>query len=310
MKFNLKRDASYKEKLGDSIEQNYGFLVKNIEEANRGVDGETWIITTKEEKKLFAKISYYEVHQPRFKSSLNSLSFLMNNGVTKINQLIRSLSNENYIEFNGGILALFEFIDGEIDYNYPYDKIINLLIDVYKINPADSGIVEEDFNIDHIIDKTNDLLNKAKKVPNLVKVLNSNDKKLKDYIDKLKYFQKVCPKDGLKVITHGDACVNVMVGTEVKLIDWDDAMVSPIERDCWFFMDFDYKLLDIDKALSDNDIQYQLNNELLAFYAYKSALIYLNEDISKYIETPEDDIIQDIDEIFNGWVNKKIEAIK
>lgn len=50
-------------------------------------------------------------------------------------------------------------------------------------------------------------------------------------------------------------------------------------------------------------------NDLLSYYAYKSFVIYLTDDINKYIELSDDTILKDIQDLFNGWVRQRMNAI-
>ena len=48
---------------------------------------------------------------------------------------------------------------------------------------------------------------------------------------------------------------------------------------------------------------------MLAYYAYKSIIIYLNNDIEKYLKLKNQESLNDIEDIFEGWVFKKINSL-
>lgn len=308
MKFSVKRDKKYLDDLKGNIEANYLIKINKMEEGSRGVDGETWILHTDNEK-LFVKIDYSANNTHKFLKSLKAINFLNKNKIDYINELVLTKKNKTHITFNKKTLALFKFIHGEIDYQYPYLKIMELLLPIYKINPRGSKIKKEDFKINKLLKALDKNLEKSKEDKRLDKVIKKYESNIEDYINNLKKYYKLINKKGLKVITHSDACVNVMVGDTIKLIDWDDAMITPPERDCWFFMDYPEKIKDINKFFKKKKFDYELSKEMLLYYGYKMALIYLNDDLDKYLELKDKDILNDIKDIFEGWVNKKIEGL-
>ena len=309
MKFNVDRDKEYIEKLQDVINCQYNLKINKIVESSRGVDGETWIAYSNKNK-YFIKIAYYNSHKKKFINSINTLNILNKNNIRNINKVIKTKLLQDYIDFEGGMLAIYSFVDGSIDYNHPYNKIIKYLTPIYKLDDDISMLKYEDFNVDGLINTTKENIKSAKKDKTLNKILSKYSNLLSDYFIKLGYYYSKVDKNSKMFITHGDACVNVMVSdNRACLIDWDDTLVAPIERDCWFFIDSYDKITYINEYLDKNGVDYTLSYGLLAFYAYKSALVYLNEAISKYFEIKNNDILIEIEEILNGWVSKKIESI-
>lgn len=305
MKFIVERNQEYLEKLKLILNKNYHFTVNEIKPASRGVDGETWIIFTTSEK-VFVKIDYSN-NNDKFLESLKVIELLNKKGLTFINEIIKTKRNKSYIKFNNRTLVVFKYIDGKINYNYPYLKLMKLLIEIYKLNITNK-VPKEDFKIKQLIKSVNKNILKAKENLKLNELLNNYQENINEYISCLQKYYKKINKKALKVITHGDACVNVMVGEQISLIDWDGALIAPIERDCWFFMDYKHKIKNINNLLKNNGINYEISNDMLAYYAYKSALIYLNDDIEKYLSLENEDILSDIKDIFEGWVFKKISA--
>lgn len=308
MEFNVKRNNKYIEKLTKTIEENYNIIINNITTGSRGCEAETWIIDT-DKKRYFAKIIFFDNQLRNFKKSLNIIKYFNNKGITNVNILVSTVDNEVYMEFNSGVLALYEFIEGEVDYNYPFNKIMKLLIPIYKLE-ANIDIDKEDFNVESLIKKLcrysillddNSLLKKC--------IDNYNDK-ISLYIDKLMYYDNIIDKNIPLFITHGDICQNIMISDPVRIIDWDDVLLAPIERDCWFFADNNEKIIKINKILLDNGINYKLNKDLLCYYAYKNSLIYLYNNIRKYLQIEEKDILNDIKDIFEGWISFKINLLE
>ena len=299
----------YINKLKNEINKKYNLNIDRVTSSTRGVDGETWKIYSGK-KKYFVKIAYYSSHKKRYINSINTLNYLNKHKIKNINKVINTISGENYIDFNGGLLAIYSFVNGSIDYNYPYDKIMELLIPVYKIEDNLRGFTKEDYNISSFLERFNDTIELSKTNNDCYSVVSKYNDLLANYIDKLEYYYSKIDKNRKMYITHGDACVNVMrTKNKDTLIDWDDTLVAPIERDCWFFADNDKKINNINNYLKNNNIDYVLSYDLLAYYAYKNALQYLIEAISKYFETNNKELLDEVETILNGWVRKKIKLI-
>lgn len=260
MKFRINRNDEYLQELKKILCENYNLKVKKIKEASRGVDGETWDIYLDNNQIVFVKIGYLKDHIQRIKKSVNAIQYMQEHGIDNINKIIRDNKGRNYVEFNNGVLVAFEYIEGQIDFDIPYTRVIENLIKIYKL--GDNQIIQrEDFEVEEIINN----LNKA-----IISIKSSNATKLKNMIDlynlqiqqdvsNLLKLQKSINKKGKKFITHGDCCVNIMEGKEKDyIIDWDDAMMAPIERDCWFFMNVKNKIDDINQILIKN--RYRLQN--------------------------------------------------
>lgn len=299
----------YIDKLKNQINRDYNLNIDRIKASSRGADGETWIIYSGR-KKYFVKIAYYISHKKRYINSINTLNLLNKHNIKNINRIINTVLGKKYIDFNGGLLAVYSFVNGSIDYNYSYDKIIKLLVPIYKIEDDLSSFAHEDFNISSLIDEFNKSIELSKKNNDCNNIVSKYNELLSSYVNKLEYYYSKINKDNKMFITHGDACVNVMA-TKNKdfLIDWDDTLVAPIERDCWFFADYPQKISYINEYLKNNKIDYTLSYDLLAYYAYKSVLEYLNVAISKYFETNNKDLLDEVEVILNGWVRNKIKLI-
>lgn len=311
MEFQINRNKEYIEKLKSTLEGKYDFFVENIEEGERGAEGETWFVRLSDSKKVFVKIGYMKRHIKRLKKSTIAMDYMESQGVKNINKAIKTMNNESFVEFNGGLMVVFDFIDGEIDFNIPYTRVIKNLLEIYKLGDNDV-IQREDFNVDILIEE----LEKAIEISNkendgLKEVLDKHKGQINEDINRFVSVHKQINENSNKYITHGDCCVNVMQAENGDfIIDWDEALMAPIERDCWFFMNFDSKITDINNLLKEGGVDYTISKELLLFYAYKSFVIYLTDDIYKYIELKDKEILSDIEDLFSGWVRLRIDSVK
>ena len=198
-------------------------------------------------------MGYLKDHIQRLKRSVNAIQYMQENGVNNINKIIKNNKGRNYIEFNNEIVVLFEYIDGQVDFDIPYTRVMENLIKIYKL--GDNQIIQrEDFKVKEIIDNLNKAINSINNNETKLKnMLNLYNVQIQQDINNLLKLQRIVNKTGKKFITHGDCCVNIIEGKEKDcIIDWDDAMVAPIERDCWFFMNVKSKIDDINQMLIKN----------------------------------------------------------
>ncbi|MBQ8299821.1 MAG: hypothetical protein IJX99_08240 [Clostridia bacterium] len=311
MEFKITRDEEYIVGLKSVLSEKYGLEIAGIEEGERGAEGETWLVNLANLEKVFVKIGYMKRHIERLKKSVECMDYMESKGVQNINKALKTTDAKSYIEFNDGVLVVFEYIDGEIDFNIPYTRVMENLLKVYKI--GDNDIIQrEDFNVALLVEELNKAIETANdKDDELKEVLEKHATEIKDDINKFVSLKDKIDENTNKYITHGDCCVNVMQASEGDfIIDWDEALMAPIERDCWFFMNFESKIDDINNILQENGIDYKLSDAMLLFYAYKSFVIYLTDDIYKYIELKDKDILSDIEDLFSGWVRLRIDAAR
>lgn len=253
MEFKLKRNDSYLRELKETLSSNYSLVINDIKEASRGVDGETWNVYIDNNQKVFVKIGYLKNHIQRMMKSAVAIQYMQEHEVNNINKIIKNNVGNYYTEFNNGIIILFEYIDGQIDFDIPYTRVMENLIKIYKL--GDNQIIQrEDFEVEKLINNLNEAINSiTNNVVNLKKKINFYNLQIQTDINNLLILQRRINKMGNKFITHGDCCVNIIEGSKKDyIIDWDDAMVAPIERDCWFFMNVKSKIDDINKMLVKN----------------------------------------------------------
>ena len=106
----VERDKKYLEKLKKYLNKNYNFIVKEIKPASRGMEGETWVVTTSSDI-FFVKINFLSRVNKNFIKSVDAIDILNEKGINNINEIIKTKKNENYIKFNKKVLVVFKYID-------------------------------------------------------------------------------------------------------------------------------------------------------------------------------------------------------
>ncbi len=150
---------------------------------------------------------------------------------------------------------------------------------------------------------------KQTKDRDVLSFLEKNQEKLKYRADRLAFFADLCRKDTSHFyITHGDAGGNFMVnGDSHFLIDWDDVLLTPPERDAWVMGFCDWARCLFQKTLSENGIQYALRPERLAYYCYYMFFFWLTwimkcsgaEDVENYFKGYNDERIEYADALWS-----------
>lgn len=108
-------------------------------------------------------------------------------------------------------------------------------------------------------------------------------------------------------LTHGDAGGNFFIGNGKNyILDWDEAMYAPIERDAWVMGCYDWARKLFNDTLKANHIPYRLREERLAFYCYHMYFYYLVEFLMAH---PICDKSQQIAEYLktDGWIKSRIQ---
>jgi aminoglycoside phosphotransferase (APT) family kinase protein len=127
---------------------------------------------------------------------------------------------------------------------------------------------------------------------------------------RLNHFTELCKGDTTGfVITHGDAGGNIIVdGEKHAIIDWDEPILAPPERDAWNMFCYDGKDWPgcvFHKALRENNISYILRPERLAYYCYYYFFYYLTEFLDGH--KPSDTMREiELRYLNSGWIENRI----
>ena len=293
---NVKRSDEYKNRLLDYIRNEYGIEAVSITPAKRGFYGETWRLDAVDTS-YFLKLVYPAVHKPVYARSFSLVQHLCDHGIDFISRVVKTANGKLFTQFDGAILGVFDWIDGE---NVQNDKTkvqeYRMLAKVYTVSPIGISIPQEDFSgnsVDKFFEQWKTLQDKQ-----LCSLFEKNRTKIEHRAARLKRFSSLCRGDTTHfVITHGDAGGNVIeTGNRYYIVDWDNAVLAPIERDAWFGMGWDWMMPAFNDALRENGIDYTLRSERLAYYCYDFFFFYLNAylDASTQADT--------VEEYIDGWI--------
>lgn len=183
--------------------------------------------------------------------------------INRVNSLLLQLKQFNFVippvEING--VTSFDINKGKI-YVYPYiegtvvnkrndkfdkglvDKLTRMMADIHKARLHVAVDIPKEKFINNYDERLNQLLvakrNNRFDV-NASSLLNNNEKTIRSIIEKQnKIAHRYQSRQLNLVVTHGDITgLNIIVTSEgdLKLVDWDDAMFTPPERDVNFLFD-------------------------------------------------------------------------
>jgi hypothetical protein len=264
------------QKILSQIEENFGFKIKNYKPAQRGYVAETFVLTDEKNETYFLKITDKPLFIKTIVKSLPVLEDMYKNGLKRICYPIRSKAG---LHFHVGdtLVVLFNHIDAPQSYDYYFTAFGELIGNVHKITSKVKILPEKEmFNykeqthFDEELEglfnlKTNDSI-----MAELIKLLKKYEKDIRSYMDCFLELLEICyrQKDQYEyVITHNDAGGNTLVKSkdDLYLIDWDDILLAPRERDIWVMSKFP----DFLKGYKNINPNYQINQDLHRFYTYK-----------------------------------------
>jgi len=295
------RDQAYQERLVTFLRDAYGLPVAAVQPAARGFFAETWQATTLAGERYFVKADHSPSHQGRFEASLPVVDHLIRHGIGFIPRPVWTAHGDLSCRMDGAVIAVFEWIDGanvETDETKPLEYA--LLAQVYAV-PADGlALPVEDFagaSADDVHRLWRQLEWRSRDQGNeddqsALGMLNRVREALAGRANRLQHVAGLCQPDrsGFR-ITHGDAGGNLLLdSSRYAIVDWDEAMYAPPERDAWVMCCRDRPNRQwaqdlFEGALRTGDVPYALRPERLAYYAYSQYFFYLAEILQAYLDT-------------------------
>ncbi len=307
---HIERDGEYIRRLSDFVKDKYSITVKSIAPAVRGYYGETWRINAAENS-YFLKLDYFPRHKEKFKNSLSAVDYLCGCGIDFISKVIKTKNGGLYASFEGAVLAVFEWLEGE---NVETDETkmpeYEMLCRVYSLTRPGLNIPTQDFSslmAERFFEKWHELKSVEQNKANaeVLELLERQGEILRHCSARLIYFSELC-KDDLSnfYLTHGDAGGNFFVSGEHNyIVDWDEVMYAPLERDAWVMCCRDWARKLFNDTLKQNNINYKLSLERLAFYCYHMFFLYLCEFLEDFTVHG---IRKDIEDYFSGFIIERV----
>ena len=298
---NVQRDNKYINRLSAFLKCEYGFSTVKLTPAKRGFYGETWRIDVKDSS-YFIKLVYTATHSLTYERSFLVIHHLCNHGIDFISRIVQTKDGGLSTCFDGAVLGVFDWINGD---NMESDETkipeYQMLAKVYTVPIHGIPIPCEDFTDKHAIKflKQWSVLEDKQ----LISLLEKHRNKIEHRANKLRYVCGLCRGDTSGyVITHGDAGGNFVTdGVKHYIVDWDNPLLAPPERDAWVMCSHDWAREAFQNALYQNGISYTLQPKRLAFYCYDFFFFYLTAFLDAFAQADT------VEEYLEGWIKNSFE---
>jgi len=298
------RDETWLGLLREALKLEYGLTVTALSTAPRGYYAETWKATSGTDN-YFVKLDTTD-HQQRLRASLPVIDHLWRHGIHFIPHTIRTINDRLCVDFAGGTLALFDWIPGqnaETDDTKPAEY--DMLAQVYAVPLGYDPIPRLEFNSD-MADRLFATWANLEPGSPADQELQSHREVLERRASRLERLAKICRRDGSGFYaTHGDAGGNFMIDdASCYIVDWDEIMLAPPERDAWVMCTQPWARRLFDDALGHHSVAYTLKTERLAYFCYRMLFFYLTEVLSGFNKSDPEIEIHDL---LEGWAKSRME---
>lgn len=276
------------EKIGKILKEKYGMLADEVAEVNRGTAN---IFKIKTEKGNFILKEFNEKRTVEsVEKETNIINFLKERNIN-VPKYIKTVNDKFYIENEGRIIILQEFVDGYTMENNTvddYKRIIESATLLGKVSKelreypelSEENIIEKQFSKENLQNK----IVKMKKLKEELKDDNIYKNKIEQDLDfKIKVSEELESKFDFSIIRkmtiingHGDYSIQQLIYNDKKettVIDFETAKKLPI---VWEVMrSYSY----IDKEAKDGNLNIKT---LVEYFKEFSKFIKLNEYDLKY----------------------------
>jgi len=226
--------------------KHWNLQIVSLSDAPRQFVAKTFFVKT-ESKTYFCKVIDKPLFIEGVVNSLPALANIHNIGYDRINFPISTRNGDLFVKANETLIVLFNFIDAPQNYDYDNAVLGKTIAEIHKLSPQiTTPIKHEQFEFKHAnmftkkLDQLSSEVGRDEIVTDLHKLMKANYSKIVSAYKKFQLVAKGCLNAELEsVITHGDAPGNVLVKSpdDIFIVDWDDILFAPAERDLWFMAD-------------------------------------------------------------------------
>lgn len=305
------RDESYIRRLRAALRAQYGIEAYRITPAERGYYGETWKVQTASGD-YFLKIDALPFHRVRFRRGLSVVDYLCGCGVDFAGEVVRTRRGELCWTFDGAAAGLFACIDGknvETDQTKPAEY--QMLCQVYRLTKPWLGLPAATFSDEAAGEfyRRWEALAAAPKTEGDRALLALLEKFRDSHLHCARQLSRLAARCGQEksplYLTHGDAGGNFFAGkTQNYILDWDEAMYAPPERDAWVMGCYGWARDLFDDTLAANGVDGRLSMERLAYYCFHMYFFYLNEFLT--VQPVCDQTWKAAGYLEDGWIKSRV----
>jgi hypothetical protein len=226
----------------DAITTRYGLPDARVDAAPRQFVAETYTIRAGDNS-YFCKIIDRAIWIPKVIASLPALDAIHAAGFDRANYPIKTLDGALYIMVDDALIVLYNTINAVQSYDFDPEAFGKLVGEIHELTPQiNVEMPRERFALKHqhtFEVQFEELLNSTSGDPimqGLRDVLRRREALIRRHYAALQRLIDQCRHAAFEmVITHGDAGGNVMMKapTDLYIMDWDEILLAPAERDLW-----------------------------------------------------------------------------
>ncbi|MDR0397208.1 MAG: aminoglycoside phosphotransferase family protein [Oscillospiraceae bacterium] len=310
----IERSRAYLRALMDWIRRTYPVDPEDISPARRGFFGETWRLDTPDGP-YFLKLNY-SPYRELYAGGFSVLERLRANGIGFVSEIVKANDGALFKRWDNAVLGVFRWIDGENAQDERTKREeYRMLAKIYAVNADGLPIRAEDFSARAERVYLNQYARLARDnhqtSARIVRLFDSHREKFDRRGDRLRMFADRCANDtSPRFITHGDAGGNIIVnGDRYALVDWDNPVLAPPERDAWMgALWYDWARDAFEKAMLDEGVSYTINMDRAAYYCYHSFFWYLTEYVEAYFQLRDmgRDWAETLSTYFSCWIEEGV----
>lgn len=230
-----------------AIEKHYDINIKGCTAAPRGFVATTYFLEDQNGKRYFCKVIDKPDFIPGIVDSLPIVEEMHNNGIDRICYPIRGIDGL-YHFVDDTLIVLYNHIPASQSFDYDLNTFGKLIAEIHSVTIKDTSVASKE-RLDSPLPKLF-----SERIENILssqsadavilefkKLLMTHEEELRQNLAEYIRLKKLCPQKDLSlVITHGDVPTNILVKspTDIYIIDWDELLLAPAERDLWMMDEY------------------------------------------------------------------------
>jgi hypothetical protein len=240
-------------------------------------------------------------------------------GVVKIGCPMRGRDGL-YILVGNVLIVLFNYIPAPQSYDYSEHGLGRLLAQIHDVTarvtvatPAEDFTCALPPRFDERFEGTLNSTSTDPVIETLQTVLRAHETEIRHYLAEFLRLGALCREQRWQgVITHGDAPGNVLVKSfeDIYLIDWDEILLAPPERDLWI-MDHSQAFLDgYRSGRPDHVASASMRGYYIYKYFFRSMTFYFSEIFGDFEREYRLSHVRQLDDdLLAGWMLPKLGEI-
>jgi len=263
--------------LEELLRHHYRLKATSIRPGPRGFVAETHIVET-DGPNYFAKLTPISRYSANIEKALPVQKELHDLGIRQMSYPMPTTSGALSVTLDRDILVVYTFIDGEQTFDYPLEAYVDLLTHVHRARitvPAGRETFEDptlrlfERQLDQILRGTFVEPSQQEFHREIRLIERELEGDLNRYRRLLGELARI--HDAPMVVTHNDAPGNILRDTSGRLylIDWDDVLLAPPERDTWFHLTTPQAAAAFLPLYQRAFLNYEVDQRFYAFYLYK-----------------------------------------